>query len=107
MSSSEGFAPNNGPQQTPSVPQEASRPFPFKRLLYALGFLLAGWFVFWLLVVVALAQFVVIAFHKQPNEELKAFAVNLCRNLWQLMSYLTFARDEKPFSHSETDAPSA
>ena len=107
MSSSEGMAPETGPQPPAAVPQTVSRPFPFKRLLFALGFLVAAWFVFWLLVVIALAQFVVIAFKKEPNAELKAFAVNLCRNLWQLTSYMSFARDEKPFPDDVTDGPAA
>ena len=80
-------------------PPEAARrpPFPAVRLLYAIGFAVVAWFVFWITLILALVQFVVVAINGKVNEELKSFTVNLIQYLWELLAFITFVRDEQPF----------
>lgn len=88
----------NDAAQAPPPPPEAIRaPFPAVRLLYAIGFGIVAWFVFWITVVLALAQFVVIAINGKANDELKHFSLNLVHYLWELLAFVTFVRDEQPF----------
>lgn len=82
----------SGPQAAPH-----RAPFPAIRLLYAIGFGVVAWFVFWITVLLALVQFVVVAINGKVNDELKSFTVNLIQYLWELMAFITFVRDEQPF----------
>jgi hypothetical protein len=66
-----------GAQAVPP-PGMAREPFPAVRLLYAIGF-------------------VVVAINGRVNDELKGFSLNLAQYLWELLAYITFARDEQPF----------
>ena len=88
---------SSGPGPVP--PPEAARrpPFPAVRLLYAIGFAVVAWFVFWITLILALVQFVVVAINGKVNEELKSFTVNLIQYLWELLAFITFVRDEQPF----------
>ncbi len=72
-------------------------PFPLVRLLYALGFAVVAWFALWLAFFLAIAQFVVVAINGKPNEELKRFSLSLVQYLWELLAFIAFARDERPF----------
>ena len=72
-------------------------PFPFVRLLYALGFGVVAWFVIHLIFAVALVQFVVLAVTGRLNDELKSFGFSLVQYLWELLAFVTFVRDEQPF----------
>jgi hypothetical protein len=40
---------------------------------------------------------VVVAINGRVNDELKGFSLNLAQYLWELLAYITFARDEQPF----------
>ena len=75
----------------------ARAPFPAVRLLYAIGFGVVAWFVFWITVLLALAQFVVVAINGRVNDELKTFSANLIHYLWELLAFIVFVRDEQPF----------
>ncbi len=79
------------------APLPAREPFPAVRLLYAVGFGIVAWFVFWIAIVLALAQFVVIAINGKHNDELKHFSLNLVQYLWELLAFVVFVRDEQPF----------
>jgi hypothetical protein len=72
-------------------------PFPVVRLLYAIGFSIAAWFVFWLILVLGLAQFVVLAVTGRVNDELRNFSFSLVQYLWELLAFITFVRDDQPF----------
>lgn len=79
-------------------PGEAVRaPFPAVRLLYAIGFAVVAWFVFWITLILALAQFIVVAINGRENEELRTFTINLIQYLWELLAFIAFVRDEQPF----------
>lgn len=75
----------------------ARTPFPRARLLSALAFALIAWMVFWVVVVIGVVQFVMVAVHGRVNEELRSFSINLIQYLWELIAFVTFVRDEPPF----------
>ena len=86
---------DNGAQ---AVPPAATRmPFPAIRLLYAIGFAVIAWFVFWLVLAVAVLQFVVVAIDGKVNGEIKDFSLRLVQYLAELISFVAFVRDDQPF----------
>lgn len=85
-------APANGASSRP-----AHQPFPVVRLFYALGFAIVAWFVFWLILILGLVQFIVLLIEGRNNEELKAFNFSLVQYLWELLAFIVFIRDEQPF----------
>lgn len=87
----------------------AAMPFPVARLFYALGFAVVAWFVLWLAFLLAAVQFVVIAVNGRVNDELKSFSLSLVQYLWELLAFITFVRDERPFPFATfpAHAPSA
>lgn len=72
-------------------------PFPVTRLVYAAGFALIAWFVFWAILILGLLQFVVILINGRSNDELKDFNFSLVQYLWELLAFIVFVRDEQPF----------
>ena len=88
--------PANGTQTVPPV-QEAPPAFPVARLLYSIGYGFVAWFVFWILLLLGLVQFLMLALSGRVNEELRHFSVNLVQYLWELVAYILFVRDEQPF----------
>ena len=88
--------PANGAQTVPPI-QEAPPAFPVVRLLYAIGYGFVAWFVFWILLLLGLVQFLMLALSGRVNEELRHFSVNLVQYLWELIAYILFVRDEQPF----------
>jgi hypothetical protein len=89
--------PANGDSTAGPVHPVDRTPFPFVRLLYAVGFSFVAWFVGWIILVLALAQFVVLAITGRVNEELRNFSFSLVQYLWELLAFITFVRDEQPF----------
>jgi hypothetical protein len=87
---------NGGAAQAQPV-SPARAPFPAIRMLYALGFAIVAWFVFWITLVLGLVQFVVILATGRINDELKGFSLSLVQYLWELLAFITFVRDEQPF----------
>jgi len=89
---------DNNPAGTMSPQPEAARPpFPVTRLFYAIGFAIIAWFVFWITLLLGIGQFVIFAINGKVNDELKGFTLNLVQYLWELLAFITFARDEQPF----------
>jgi hypothetical protein len=72
-------------------------PFPAVRLLYAIGFAVVAWFVFWIVLLLAVLQFVVVAVQGKRNDEIKNLSLNLVKYLWELLAFITFVQDEQPF----------
>ena len=87
---------NGGAAQAQPV-TPARTPFPAIRLVYAFGFAIVAWFVFWITLVLGLVQFVVILATGRINDELKGFSLSLVQYLWELLAFITFVRDEQPF----------
>lgn len=80
-----------------ALPVPTHPPFPFARLLLSVGFAVLAWLVGWVLLFIGLTQFVVLAVNGAVNEELKQFSLRLVQYLWELLAYITFVRDERPF----------
>jgi Domain of unknown function (DUF4389) len=87
--------PGGATAQTYTGP--AHRSFPIERLLYALGFAFVAWFVLWVVFVLALAQFVVLVINGKANEEVRRMSLSLLQYLFELLAFVVFARDERPF----------
>jgi hypothetical protein len=93
-----------------SGPKVARAPFPAVRLLYAIGFAVVAWFVFWIVLLLALMQFVVVALQGRVNDGVKTLSLNLIQYLWELLAFIVFARNEQPFPvgpFPQTDVRSA
>ena len=88
-----GTSPANGNNAHPSP----APPFPVVRLLYALGFAVIAWFVFWLIIILGALQFIVMLVNGRANQELKDFNFSLVQYLWELLAFIVFVRDEQPF----------
>jgi len=93
---SDNNAANTGAQAVPPI-QEHRAPFPVVRLLYAIAYGIVAWFVFWITLLLALVQFIMLAISGRINEELRDFCVNMVQYLWELVAYIIFVRDEQPF----------
>jgi hypothetical protein len=85
------------PGAAQALPVTTHTPFPVTRLLYAIGFAFVAWFVLWVTIVLGAAQFAVLAINGRANEELKNFSLRLVQYLWELLAFVTFVRDERPF----------
>jgi|SRR6185312_1802124 len=85
------------PGSAQTFPVPARPPFPLVRMFYALGFAIIAWFLFPVLLVLGIAQFVIFAIEGHANDELKSFSKRLARYLWDLLTFICFARDERPF----------
>jgi Domain of unknown function (DUF4389) len=72
-------------------------PFPLTRLFYAIGFAFVAWVVFWLALFVGLAQWIMTAVAGDHDDQLKHWSRNLNQYLWEVLSFIVFARDDKPF----------
>jgi len=82
-------------QTAPS--NEAHAPFPVVRLLYAFAFGVLAYLVLMLIFALAVIQFIVVAINGKVNEELRRFCVNLVQYLLELVAFITFVRDARPF----------
>ena len=83
------------PQPTPMGPPRP--PFPWTRFFFSVGFALLAWVVFWAVVLMAALQFVTLAISSELNHELKNISHNLVKYLGELLSYIVYAREERPF----------
>ena len=72
-------------------------PFPVVRLLYAIGFAVVAWFVFWIVLLLAVMQYVIVALQGRVNEDVRKLSSNLIQYLWELLAFIVFARNEQPF----------
>ena len=73
-------------------------PFPWTRLLYAIGFAIVAWVMFWLIVLLlAPLHFIVLAITGRPNEDLKDLSLRAVHYLVELLVFIAGAREEKPF----------
>jgi hypothetical protein len=73
-------------------------PFPWGRLLYAIGFGFIAWVMFWLIVLfLAPLHYIVLAITGKPNEELKEMTLRAVHYLVELLVFVTGTGEEKPF----------
>ncbi len=82
----------------PSAPVEILRePFPVARLLYAVLFAVIASCVFWVVIVLAVLQFVTVAINGEKNDELAQFSKRTSRYMQEMCDYIMLAQDERPF----------
>lgn len=84
----------------PKSDKEARRPLRadyWKRLLFMVGYGFIGYFVLIALFLVAIVQAVYTLVTGAENGELKDFARNLTRYLGEVMAFVSWASEEKPF----------
>jgi hypothetical protein len=84
----------------PAPPPPASplrHPFPFARLIFAVGFGALAYLVFLGIIVLAILQFITRAITGHVNDELRQFSRNVITYLQELLGYVTLVRDERPF----------
>ena len=73
-------------------------PFPWVRLLYAIGFGFVAWVMFWLIVLLlAPLHYIVLAITGKANEELREMTLRAVHYLVELLVFVTGSGDEKPF----------
>ena len=76
----------------------ARLPFPWVRLLYAIGFGFVAWVMFWLIVLLlAPLHYVVLAITGKANEELRDMTLRAVHYLVELLVFVTGTGEEKPF----------
>ena len=110
MPDGEGAAAASRSNAAPAGSATGSRsriPFPWERLLYSIGFGIVAWCVFWVVMVLAFMQFVLVLLQSvtasvtgHPSEELKRFCLMMIQYLLELLAYITFARETPPFPFS-------
>lgn len=87
----------SGPYSEASDGPTLRHAFPFMRLVYALGFGIVAWLVFWFILVLAAFQFLTRAAVGHTNDELRQFSRSVIAYLQELLAYISLARDERPF----------
>ena len=69
----------------------------FSRIFYTILFLLVGWITLWVFCFVVLIQFGFLLITGQVNTNLKGFNKEVGLFLFDLIKYLSFQTNEKPF----------
>ena len=69
----------------------------FPRLLFMIGFGFVLYFSLWVVSAIALFQLIVILVNKDENPDLARFAKSLATYLWEVVAYVTWVREERPF----------
>jgi hypothetical protein len=104
MSQSDGFTADNGnqpqPQSTPQITSDAKAAFPWKRLIYSFVFGLFFWVVAWFALLLVAVQFVIVAHERKPSEDLTRVLMGIGTYLRDVLAYMSFASDQKPFPFS-------
>lgn len=67
-----------------------------ERLCFMLFYGVMGYLAFWVIVLLAIVQFIVTLVSGEPSEDLLRFSKNLAVYMKQICSYLGFVSDEKP-----------
>lgn len=79
------------------------------RFLFMIFFFVVNYFVQILIGFIALLQFVCTLFKDEPNPRILHFGDGLSQFVYQIMAYLTYTTEEKPFPFNEwpasNDAP--
>jgi hypothetical protein len=88
---------SNGTQTEPSAAPSLREPFPFARLFLTIVFGFIASFAFWLIVVLAVLQFVTITISGHKSEELQHFSRLMGRYIQEVFDYMTLASDTQPF----------
>ena len=92
----EGSEPNG---EAPQVEDQSSgsNQTSLKRILYTIGFGIIAYFGVGLLFIVSALQAVFLLITKNKNDEIGNFASNLAKYLAEVITYVAWATEEKPF----------
>ena len=82
-------------------PVTAARQAVFIRALFMVLFVIIYYVAEWLVVAVAVFQFVVVLITGKQNGNLTTFGDGLSRFVYQIAKFLTFNTEDKPFPFSE------
>jgi len=83
---------------TSSAPSDATAQEPlWLRFIYMIAYALLAHVAFSLALFLGVVQLVVILATKEKNEELRGFSRNLVQYVGECLSFVIFAREEKPF----------
>ncbi|MBP6010633.1 MAG: DUF4389 domain-containing protein [Alphaproteobacteria bacterium] len=93
---SQSDASYSAPQEEPRE-VEVKREFPWQRLLLSVGFAFLGWCVFWATIVLAVILWVMMAFNREPQPDLKRIASICAKYVGQCLGYAVLLHDETPF----------
>lgn len=80
---------------------EESKKASGERLLYTIFFVIIANIVSWIVCVVVIAQFFYSWIGGSPNEKLLSFSGSLSEYVKQLVAYISFNSDEKPWPMGE------
>lgn len=86
----------NAPQDPPRQ-IESKVEFPWQRLLTSIGFGFLAWCAFWVTVVLAIILWVMMAFNREPQPDLKRIASICAKYVGQALGYAVLLHDETPF----------
>ena len=93
-----GAGPGGSPPPPPPRPPHHRPPYPWVRLLYAIGFSFVAWAVFWVIVLLlSPLHYITVAITGYPNEELQMMSLRAIHYLRELLGFISGSRDEKPF----------
>lgn len=67
------------------------------RILFIIAAGFVAWVSFWFIVILAAAQLIYRLASGDVNEDLRGFTRNMIRYLWELLGFVTLARDKRPF----------
>ena len=90
-----GYTPSNGPESTSGQTQRA--PFPVSRLLLSILFAFIGWFAFQVAIVVSVIHWILIAVNREPHPEFRQFVRAVVQYVAQVLGYVAWMHDDKPF----------
>ncbi len=90
-------AGGTGPSAPPPEPEDPRISGIWLRLVFMIAFGALSWLVFCLTLFLALLQFVVAVVNKELNEDLQVFSRRLVAYLADLLGYVTFQSEDKPF----------
>ncbi len=76
------------------------------RFLFMIFFFVINYFIQMLIGIIALFQFIFTLFKDEPNDRVVEFGDSLSQFIYQIMHYLTYTSNEKPFPFSEWPTPS-
>lgn len=71
------------------------------RLVYLVVFWLILWLIGWALGLIVLIQFVIVLITGERNNQLSAFGARFGQYLRDVVSFMCFSTDEKPFPFSD------
>ncbi len=88
----------SAPPPPPPPPPPPRPPYPWVRLLYAIGFSFVAWAVFWVIVLLlSPLHYITVAITGHPNEELQMMSHRAIHYLKELLGFISGSKDEKPF----------